>query len=531
MANSPFTKFELFGHIGNPKLRKQLAEAIYHALQDPSGVNISLPDSEIQNYLPAINKILENNTMRRLCQKDPQLAEVITQEILDSINGSKREINITESPFAAEQLMLEQFGNISGKKFKNEWERYERFLKKNYRSSEINTEFYLQEFTKSLKPVKPQTDTQSFESIKEHLADSWQLLLFKKQTAFELNIIDQWRKKITEDLYKRIEELKKLQDALEPITGELGRLWDMSKGNWQKVNFDILKQYADLLKKDKAIAELAEMLGRMRQAEREYEEETFTNIIPQPKWVIEPAHKSDLIGVHESDDISNMLPFETAYLSDPILQPIFVKKFAEKKLQTFEFQSRSLQYQNEEVEEKRLKDKEQGKGPFIICVDTSGSMHGTPETIAKTLCFAILKIALQEKRKCYLISFSTGINTLELTEVQQSLPKLINFLQMSFHGGTDATPAVKEALKMLETQDYKNADVLMISDFIMAVFDAKTTQQIALAKENKTKFHSLVIGQSHNRQVVNSFDHNWTYNPNNPQALLQLVKNLKEWNT
>ena len=102
---------------------------------------------------------------------------------------------------------------------------------------------------------------------------------------------------------------------------------------------------------------------------------------------------------------------------------------------------------------------------------------------------------------------------------------------MSFHGGTDATPAVKEALKMLETQDYKNADVLMISDFIMAVFDAKTTQQIALAKENKTKFHSLVIGQSHNRQVVNSFDHNWTYNPNNPQALLQLVKNLKEWNT
>jgi len=523
-------KFEYFGQIGNPKLRKQLAEAIYHALQSPSGTNVSLPDLEVQNYLPAINKILENNTLRQLCQKDPQLAEVITQEILDFLNGAKREINITESPFAKEQLLLSEFADLPKTKFKNEWGKYEQFLKKNYASTQINTEFYAQEF-KSLEKSNPRADAQSFESIKEHLADGWRSLLFNKQTAFELSIIDQWRKKITEDLYKRIEELKKLQDILEPITGELGRLWDMSKGNWQKINFDVLKHYADLLKKDKAIAELAEMLGRMRQAEREYEEETFINIIPQPKWIIEPAHKSDLIGIHESDDISNMLPSETAFLSDPVLQTIFVKKFAEKKLQTFEFQSRSLQYQDEEVEEKRLIDKEQGKGPFIICVDTSGSMHGTPETIAKTLCFAILKIALQDKRKCYLISYSTGINTLELTEVQRSLSKLIDFLQMSFHGGTDATPAVKEALKMLETQDYKNADVLMISDFIMAGFDTTTNQQITHAKENNTKFHSLVIGQSGNQQVMNSFDHNWTYNPQNPNALLLLVKNLRGLNS
>lgn len=526
MENNLFTKFEYFGKIGSQKLRKQLAESIYYALQDPSGKNVSLTDTGIQNYLPAINQILSNNTLRQLCQKDSQLAEVITQEILDFINGSKREINITDSPFSKELSLLEQFVALPKHKFKENWESYVEYFNKNYRSGEINTEFYSQEFSKSLKLPKPQTDTQSFESIKEHLTDRWLSLLFIKQTDFELSIIDQWRKKITEDLYKRIEELKKLQDALEPITGELGRLWDMSKGNWQKVNFDVLTRYADLLKKDKAIAELAEMLGRMRQAEQEYEEETFLNIIPQPKLVIEPAHKSDLIGVHESDDISSMLPSEAAFLSDPVLQTIFVKKFAEKKLQTFEFQSRSLQYQNEEVEEKRQKTKEE-KGPFIICVDTSGSMHGTPETVAKTLCFAILKIALQEKRKCYLISFSTGISTLNLTDIKNSLDRLIDFLQMSFHGGTDATPAVKEALRMLETQDYKQADVLMISDFIMSGFDKQTELQITQAKENKTKFHSLVIGSSHNQAVINSFDSNWHYNSSNPQSIITLVSNLK----
>lgn len=39
---------------------------------------------------------------------------------------------------------------------------------------------------------------------------------------------------------------------------------------------------------------------------------------------------------------------------------------------------------------------------------------------------------------------------------------------MSFHGGTDASPALEEALRMLNTNDYKEADVLMISDFVMS---------------------------------------------------------------
>ena len=45
-----------------------------------------------------------------------------------------------------------------------------------------------------------------------------------------------------------------------------------------------------------------------------------------------------------------------------------------------------------ESEEVDVAKKEQ-KGPVIICVDTSGSMQGTPENIAKTVTFALSKIA------------------------------------------------------------------------------------------------------------------------------------------
>ena len=190
--------------------------------------------------------------------------------------------------------------------------------------------------------------------------------------------------------------------------------------------------------------------------------------------------------------------------------------------------SKMLSYREEEFQDKRQKEKEEKNGPFIICVDTSGSMHGTPETVAKTLCFAILKIAIRDNRKCYLISFSTGIETLNLTDLKNSLEKIISFLSMSFHGGTDATPAMKEALRMLTTQDYKKADVIVVSDFIMPEFDKTTQDQMKSAKENKTKFHSLVIGRSQNPSVIKDFDSNWFYDLNNPNSVLTLVKNVNE---
>ena len=221
-----------------------------------------------------------------------------------------------------------------------------------------------------------------------------------------------------------------------------------------------------------------------------------------------------------------MLPAEAALLTGDITEALFYKKFAEKKLQTFEYQAKILSYEEEQFQNKRQKAKEDTKGPFIICVDTSGSMHGPPETVAKTLCFALLKMAIRDNRKCYLISFSTAIETLNLTDIKNNLDKLIEFLSMSFHGGTDAAPAMHEALRMLETEDYKKADVIMVSDFVMSGFDEQTKNKILAAKENKTKFHSLVIGDSGNKNAIEEFDSNWAYTPNSKESILTLVKNI-----
>ncbi|HRG48650.1 MAG TPA: VWA domain-containing protein [Leptospiraceae bacterium] len=480
------------------------------------------------NFTYALNQILRNDTMRQLCAEDAGVAETITKEILDFINQTKRQLIKTESPFHEELKHLEDFSTISEKNFSKPWESISNFLKSIYKDNQLDIDFYSKEFSKSLSKKVETKEKKSFESVKEHFQEKWNELLFKKHTEYELNLIDSLRKIFCDDLYKRIEEVKKLKEVLEPFTKELGRLWDMSKGSWQRVNFDLLKRYAALLEKDKALLELAEMLGRMRKAQEELEEEIFTNTILKPEWKMEHAHKSELVGIHESDDLGSMIPSEIALLSSPELETVFFKKYTEKKLQTFEYQSRSKTFTEEEIQDKRLKAKPLDKGPIIICVDTSGSMHGTPEQVAKTLCFALLKIAIQENRKCYLISFSTGIQTLNLTDLKNSLSLILDFLSMSFHGGTDATPALEEALRMLNTNDYKEADVLMISDFVMSNLPNSMKQKIIDARKNKTKFHSLVVGNSHNPSVMNEFDNNWIYDPTQPGSMIRLLKNLRE---
>jgi len=524
--NNPFSKFENFGVIADQAKRKILAETIYKQLQLKSSSGIGLANADIENFATSINEILSNPTMKELCSYDSELTEKITHEILGYINKTSKIISKSENPIGNEFAVLKEFEETESSGFYPQWEKVKSLIKQNYNKNEIDINFYENQFEESLDSKNEKNDKPSFESIKEHFNDKWGELLLKKQTKWELDLIEEQRKKFTEELYKQIEELKKLQKAVEPFTNMLGRLWDMSKGKWQRVNFDILKKYAELLQRDNSLKELAEMLGKMQQAEKEFEEEIFSKISIMPDWRAVHASKADLIGIHESDDLSSLLPSETAFLADPTLQTIFFKKFAEKKLQTFEYQARILSYNEVESQDKRQKEKENEKGPFIICVDTSGSMHGTPEYIAKTLCFAIMKIAIRDNRKCYLISFSTVIETLNLTDLKNSLDRVISFLSMSFNGGTDATPAMCEALRMLTTEDFKKADVIMVSDFVMSGFDQSTQEQIKTAKENKTKFHSLIIGNSQNPKTIKDFDNNWFYDTNNPKSVLTLVKNI-----
>jgi len=118
---------------------------------------------------------------------------------------------------------------------------------------------------------------------------------------------------------------------------------------------------------------------------------------------------------------------------------------------------------------------------------------------------------------------------LDLHDIANSINEIASFLQMSFYGGTDATLALYEALRQLQTNDYEDADILMVSDFIMHKLEDDLLQQISFYQQNKnTQFHCLTLGEHANVDLVSFFDTNWVYNPKEKGIIRALTKGFRD---
>jgi uncharacterized protein with von Willebrand factor type A (vWA) domain len=244
------------------------------------------------------------------------------------------------------------------------------------------------------------------------------------------------------------------------------------------------------------------------------------------EWVTDYHLRGEVGGLRESDDLPHILPSELALLGSPATEALFLQKYADKSLLTYQYQGRSLVTSDKVSYSSFQKQKRKEKGPFVLCIDTSGSMDGLPSQIAKVLCFAIMKMAAKEHRKCYLISFSIGIKTINLLDMANNMDRIVDFLAMSFDGGTDITPALSEALNVLQTTDYKDADVMMISDFVMFDIREDLLRRIQQEQSRGTRFHSLTLSQKPNLQVVSQFDNYWVYDPASRGVMRKLWQDL-----
>ncbi|MDR0722023.1 MAG: VWA domain-containing protein [Treponema sp.] len=533
--------------------RARIAAAIYGYLLDQPGSAqrlAGLASGDTGTFAPILRTIVSNQAMRELCIQDalstqvsasgkgtalkPSLAEDLTKAILDFINTTQRTIQKTESPFAVEQDLLADFEALEAEHFQETWEGLAPFIQETYEPQALDTAFYTQEFQKSLSPPrsrrkrKPSWASSSFAGVKEHFTERWAALLSQKQRAWEQECFEAEGKHYRETLDQRIEAYKNMETLFNPFPGEPRRLWDLSVAE-QRVNFTVLHTYAKLLEQDPLVQDLANSLGRHK-TEAEATEPLMEAKLHEPERLVEQASKGDLIGVRESDDLSSILVSEAALLTDETAQWMFYQKFAAKKLLTYAYRQEFFSPPKnlpEMPQGRTRKGPETLKGPFILCIDTSGSMRGIPETVAKTLCFALLKIALQDTRDWYLISFSTGMKALHIAETVQpqdlfqALDRLSEFLSTSFYGGTNAGPALHQALDLLETQEFRKADVLMVSDFIMPPLDEPSLARIKAAQERHTQFHSLLIGDQGNKAVnqavVAVFDRQWVYEADIPE--------------
>lgn len=552
-------KFENFASasLGSESERKQLVDAMEDMVApiEPKDIKIKFPKNNFSQLAEkTLSEILSHDGTKEYVGSHEGLSENIQTDILEWLQKTQSVLE-KENPFLEEAVFIQQQKKLSAQEIASDLASEKSKIHFHYKRlpsvsdskrgpiapSSLNFDFYEKEFIDQKKTKKNEKSgeqkiswksVEKIETLRRNFINDMEQNLIERKNMWEQNRIDEMRKAFLEELYKKIDNFIRLEKLLSPFIKTLGRLWDLSENTFETSSFEILEQFSKLLDQDESLRELAELLGKQTRAQSLFEKEIRDKVVIKSEWHPKPAYRGEIDGLRYSNDISSVLPSELALLKNTAAKKLFQLKFAQKQLLSFKYQNDVLDSKEENIQEETSVEKQEPKGPIIICVDTSGSMHGTPENIAKTITFALSKIAIEEERKCYLISFSTSIETLDLTDFSANpIGRLVQFLRMSFHGGTDATPALKHAVKMLSENEWKNADVLMISDFVMQTLDSDIKTQIESAQEDNTNFHSLVIGASGNNGAINSFNHNWFYDTNNPQANKHLVEQIHEIRT
>ncbi len=303
--------------------------------------------------------------------------------------------------------------------------------------------------------------------------------------------------------------------AIEDVFGELGGMcglgWDLSRTVLRHTGWQDAKRLADLLKKLPQIQDVVRTLGRMQSTEKPDEtpilERLFGPVRRAPaelRDIDTPAVPHDTHGVERSGEIARMLPSEAILFMRPALRLLWHAKRAERALATYRV--RGVEQERliaddagTEARDAERPKKKQDRGPIIVCLDTSGSMQGAPETVAKAVTLEAVRIANAERRSCFLYAWSGPgqIAELDLSAGKGGIPALLNFLGFSFHGGNELVEPVNRMLKRASEENWTRADIIMVSDGEWPL----PSQTEAAVKEAKTKtslrVHGLLIGAHH----------------------------------
>lgn len=527
-----FARFIEFGTLLDKQTRKYLVRYLQQTLYPDWLIEEDLPelarikDDYFRYFQEALNQLFVGEELLEKCLGHPMLAEQVAMETLSWLRRTYRFMR-EKNPYEDESRRLQAAAALPLRQWQQRWQVTCRFLEDTYQENQIPVGFYRNKLEELFQQVSLEPPQQSAaERILHDLLAQWDAQLSAKLLTFQLQRLQDKQKEFSETLEAKSQHFTRLYELLSPFSEFVGRYWDMAQEMWEETDFEILEQYQALLENEDSIRELADLLGRLREAQLITEEQIYENVIARQTYTVHTPDKGEIVGIHESDDLNNLVAAESSLLADPDTETIFLKKYADKGLQTFRYEHTEVIESENRFTETRELVRRKEKGPFIICIDTSDSMSGMAEQIAKVLCFAILKLAARDNRKAFLINFSVGVKVIDLFDISHSLDQIVAFLHMSFHGGTDISLALYEVLRQLRTESYKDADVLIVSDFIMYKLADDLLDQIRQQQQLDTRFHCLTLSDEPNPEVIDQFDTTWSYDPQDKGVVRKLAGDL-----
>jgi len=305
------------------------------------------------------------------------------------------------------------------------------------------------------------------------------------------------------------QERRGLLDELKAVFGQAEDLlkntnWDLLRGLLRSQGWQEIVRIQRLIEALPELSRLIRQLGRAQpsadpqQSKRELQRMQLSDA-PRSRVRVTrvPEMPGATRGVYRSGRMARMLPSETMLLTHRRLRLVWHARHAERSLLTYEDDDRMREVVHERVpvwqtSPQQLPDLRMEAGPMLICVDTSGSMQGGPEAVAKAVVFEAMRTAHAQQRACHVFAFGGPgeIAELELGMDMAGIAQLAQFLGQGFRGGTDVCEPIERVLARLAEERWQLADLLIASD---GEFGATPGTAAALAR-TKAELGLRVLG-------------------------------------
>lgn len=477
-----------------------------------STLDMLLSINEGQLIEEVILGLLASPQLAVFFEKHPRLKQALLKDIHQWKKGLQQRVKETIVPtiIADEFALYQQTQILSNSLFNQEIEKIITELHK------LDSAF-TNEATKITKGHTSLSLAQQSLFIKQ-----WRSSLISQVKTLHKMLFEQEQEQLLAELQERLALSANLSNTFSENERAAGRLWDMTKGSISKTPYDekIIQRYSDFLEQQPELHKLASLLGRSKTAKSIPEE----SVVFESVTIVEKAPDNtpeQVNGINLNDDILRLLPTELALFGIDETEYEFYRKLVEKQLNTYRLQGDSWQERTVLRPITHHHDEERPRGPFIVCIDTSGSMGGFNEQCAKAFGLALMKIAIADNRSCHVMLFSTDIIHYHLSSAN-GLQELIKFLSQTFRGGTDLSLCLEEVADKLNSSAWKDADAVVISDFVAQRLPENLINKIKKSQQQQhNRFHAVTLSNYGKPSIMKIFDHIWRFDTGLKSRLLR----------
>jgi uncharacterized protein with von Willebrand factor type A (vWA) domain len=323
----------------------------------------------------------------QLESQDPVWKELLKEEVMKFLEAMLELFQPIEKAYQREKEYMVVFADADIDQKRKMWREVYGTISKEYAPEEVNIDGYVE-----------QMKSQDLDAVFASLLSDWdkacdELVRKKKVEIIEFNR-EKWEKGVKEHGNADFKQRKKIEKM-----------------------FFSYPQLVDIVR----------VIGREQPGRNDEYDETvrsYMPILPSP-----PTPAVEVEQVSLGKDLQHLLPMETTILADKETEDLFYLKYASSQLQLFA--NKPKQESVLKTEKKRNKKPRLEKGPIIVSLDTSGSMSGRPEKVARCLLLQLLRMAKKQKRKCFLITFSVRAECMDLSR-PGSWSRLSRFLNNPF---------------------------------------------------------------------------------------------------